>query len=66
MMDDRVAGIAGHVENPEIGSQADRFVGELATVEAAWHHHVSEQKIDVFPSGLGSRAPPRRRLRLKT
>ena len=39
-MDDRVAGIAGHIKNAETGSLGDGLVGELPTVEAAWHHHV--------------------------
>ena len=49
-MDDRVAGIPRHVENPQTRSLAEGLVGELATVEAAWHYHVSEQKIDVVSS----------------
>ena len=45
-MNDRVARITGHVEDAETRSLGDGFVCELATVQAARHHHVSEQKID--------------------
>ena len=50
VMDDRGAGVSGHIKNAEIWSPADDLVGKLATVKAAWHHDVSEQKIDVAAS----------------
>ena len=45
-MDDRVAGIASHVEHAETWSLAHGRVGELLAIDAARHHHVSEQQID--------------------
>ena len=56
MIYDGVAGVARHVEDPEIGSLAYRFVGELATIEAAWYHHIGQQKINVLLSGQNLRA----------
>ena len=49
-MDDRVAGVTGHVEHAETRSMADGLIGELPAVHAARHHHVSEQKIDLMTS----------------
>src|SRR6478609_644739 len=50
LMDDRVAGITGHVKHAEIWSLAHGGVGELPAIDAAGHHHVSEQQIDMIPS----------------
>src|SRR5271169_2369280 len=45
VMDNRVSGVAGHEQNFQIRSQPQGLIGELATVDAARHHYVSQQKI---------------------
>src|SRR6202020_3145707 len=49
-MDDRVAGVTGHVEHAETRSMAHGLVGELPALYSAGAHHGREEEIDLMTS----------------